>query len=165
MTHSRSTPGAALLLTIVLTAVLASSTFAQAPDPCTLLTPAEIEAATGMKVGPLAIDERMGTAGGRLCQGKLGDIGGAGVLARQLRPGETPARILSETSARKIRTAEAPGVGPGAFYMYPGMGMVQLNAFKGSIHVIVQLMAIGAPEPKLQAAAETLMKTVLGRVK
>ena len=40
--------------------------------------------------------------------------------------------MVAEMGKRKIKTGDAPGLGVPAFFAYPGYGMVQLNAFKGT---------------------------------
>jgi hypothetical protein len=157
--------------TLTLAAVLAL-TFAAAAsaqpaklDPCSLLTQAEVKAALGMEVGTLKINTTMGAAAGTLCDFQVGDLGAGGILLRTLTAAETPQRIRSESEAGKIKTSDAAGFGAGAFYAVGSYGVVQLNAFKGSTHVIVQLMLMTSPQDQVKAALGKLMTAVLPRVK
>ncbi len=134
-------------------------------DPCGLLTQAEVKAALGMDVGPLKINTTMGAAAGKLCDFQIGDIGAGGILLRTLPAIETPQRIRSENEKAKLATSDATAFGPGAFYAVGSYGVIQLNAFKGSTQVIVQLMLMTKPPDQVRAALAKLMTAVLPRVK
>jgi hypothetical protein len=55
--------------------------------------------------------------------------------------------------------------GPGAFYAVGSYGVIQLNAFKGSTQVMVQLMLMTSPPDKVREALAKLMTVALPRVK
>jgi hypothetical protein len=135
------------------------------PDPCGLATQAEIKAALGMEVGPPKINTKMGSAAGTLCDFQVGDVGAGGILLRSLSSVETPQKIRSESDAAKITTSDAAGFGAGAFYAVGSYGVVQLNAFKGSTQVMVQLMLMTSSPDQVKAALAKLMTVVLPRVK
>jgi hypothetical protein len=152
---------AALLLTFV----PAASAQPAKLDPCALVTQAEVKAALGMDVGALTINTKMGAAAGTLCDFQVGEIGAGGILLRTLSAVETPQRIRSESEKAKIATSDATGFGPGAFYAAGSYGVIQLNAFKGSTQVMVQLMLMTSPPDKVREALAKLMTVVLPRVK
>jgi hypothetical protein len=134
-------------------------------DPCALVTQAEVKAALGMEIGALKINTMMGAAAGTLCDFQVGDIGAGGILLRALSTVETPARIRSESDKAGIKTSDAQGFGPGAFYAVGSYGVTQLNAFKGSTQVMVQLMLMTSPPDKVREALAKLMTAVMPRVK
>jgi hypothetical protein len=148
----------------LLTATAASAQSARL-DPCGLATQAEVKAALGMDVGALKINATMGAAAGTLCDFQVGDIGAGGILLRALSTVETPQKIRSESEKAKIRTSDATGFGPGAFYAVGSYGVIQLNAFKGSTHVMVQLMLMTSQPDKVREALAKLMTAVLPKVK
>ena len=156
-------------ITLILTGLLLFTprASAQSPQPaaCNLLTAAEIKAAVGINVGKMAINPKMNAAAGVLCDFEFPDAGAGGIAVRQLRPGETPEKVMAELGQQKIKTANAPGIGVPSFFAYPGYGMVQLNSFKGTTHLMLQLMVFAKPQEAVQAAAEKLMRSALARVK
>jgi hypothetical protein len=156
-------------ITLILTGLLLFTprASAQSPQPaaCNLLTAAEIKAAVGINVGKMAINPKMNAAAGVLCDFEFPDAGAGGIAVRQLRPGETPEKVMAELGQQKIKTADAPGIGVPSFFAYPGYGMVQLNSFKGTTHLMLQLMVFAKPQEAVQAAAEKLMRSALARVK
>lgn len=152
---------AALLLTFV----TAASAQPAKLDPCALVTQPEVKAALGMDVGALKINTTMGAAAGTLCDFQVGEIGAGGILLRTLSAIETPQRIRSESEKAKIATSDATGFGPGAFYAVGSYGVIQLNAFKGSTQVMVQLMLMTSPPDKVREALAKLMTAVLPKVK
>ena len=145
---------------------LASVASAQSgPDPCSLLTKAEIKAALGVEIGDLSRNTQMNAAAGTLCDFTVGQIGAGGVAVRRLPDGQTPAQVRGEMQKRKVKTADAPGLAPAGFFAYPGYGMVQAIGYKGGTEVIVQVMAMGMPEQKVREAAGSLAQTAIGRLK
>jgi hypothetical protein len=154
-------------LIVFFLAFIAPAASAQSPtiDPCSLLTPADIKAATGLEAGKMTINAQMNTAAGTLCDFQLGDAGSGGVGVRQLRSGETLDAMMAEYKKLKIACVEAPGIGVPSFFASPGFGMVQLNSLKGTTHLIVQLLVFTKPEDQMKAAADKLMRAVLARVK
>ena len=156
------TLAAALLLTV---AAAAASAQPAPLDPCALVTQAEVKAALGMDVGALKINTTMGAAAGTLCDFQVGDIGGGGILLRTLSVVDTPQKIRAESEKAKIATSDATGFGSGAFYAVGSYGVIQLNAFKGSTQVMVQLMLMAKPPDQVRAALAKLMTAVLPKVK
>jgi len=156
-------------ITLILSGLLLFAPMASAqspqPDACSLLTAAEIKAAVGIDIGKMAINPKMNPAAGVLCDFEFPDAGAGGIAVRQLRPGETPEKVMAELGQQKIKTADAPGIGVPSFFAYPGYGMVQLNSFKGTTHLMLQLMVFAKPQEAVQAAAEKLMRSALARVK
>ena len=156
-------------ITLILSGLLLFAPKASAqsslPDACSLLTAAEIKAAVGINVGKMAINPKMNAAAGVLCDFEFPDAGAGGIAVRQLRPGETPEKVMAELGQQKIKTADAQGIGVPSFFAYPGYGMVQLNSFKGTTHLMLQLMVFAKPQEAVQAAAEKLMRSALARVK
>ncbi len=156
-------------LTLASALCLLSATAASAQpaklDPCGLLTQAEVKAALGMDVGALKTNTMMGAAAGTLCDFQVGEIGAGGMLLRALSTVETPQKIRSESDKGGIKTSDAQGFGPGAFYAVGSYGVTQLNAFKGSTQVMVQLMLMGSPPEKVREALARLMTAALPRVK
>jgi hypothetical protein len=133
-------------------------------DACGLLTPAEIKAAVGMEIGKLTLNPT-NPAGRSVCHFQVGRGGTGGVVVRTLSDRETPRMILGQNQAYKIKTSDAAGFGPGAFFGVRNDGVVQLNAFKGSTHIIVQLGVTTLSEAEVKAALEKVMATALPRVK
>jgi hypothetical protein len=156
-----------LTLAVVLLLALVTAASAQPAklDPCALVTQAEVKAALGMDVGTLKINTTMGAAAGTLCDFQVGEIGAGGILLRTLPVSETPQKIRSESEKAGIKTSDAQGFGPGAFYAVGRYGVVQLNAFKGSTQVMVQLMLMTSPQDQVRAALAKLMTAVLPKVK
>jgi hypothetical protein len=155
------TLAAALLLACVAAASAQPATL----DPCALVTQAEVKSALGMDVGALKINTTMGSVAGKLCDFQVTDVGAGGILLRTLPASETPQKIRSESEKAKIATSDATGFGPGAFYAVGSYGVIQLNAFKGSTQVMVQLMLMTKPPDQVRAALAKLMTTVLPKVK
>ena len=156
-----------LTLAAVLLLAFVTSAFAQSTtlDPCALATQAEVKAALGMEVGALKINTTMGAAAGKLCDFQVGEMGAGGILLRTLSAVETPQRIRSESEKAKFAITDATGFGPGAFYTVGSYGVIQLNAFKGSTQVMVQLMLMTKPPDQVRAALARLMTVALPRVK
>jgi hypothetical protein len=154
------------ILAFVLVLALVGTVSAQptTPDPCALVTQAEVKAALGIEVGTLKIDPQMNPAAGKLCSFEVGDVGFGGIGLRTLSAVETPQKIRAENEKVKIETSDATGFGAGAFYAVSS-GVVQLNAFKGSTHVIVQLMLMTSPPDKVREALAKLMHVVLPKLK
>jgi hypothetical protein len=134
-------------------------------DPCGLVTQAEVKAALGVDVGALKLNAQMNPAAGALCDFQVGEIGAGGILLKTLTAVETPQRIRSESEKAKIATSDATGFGPGAFYAVGSYGVIQLNAFKGSTQVMVQLMLMTSPPDKVRESLAKLMNAVLPKVK
>lgn len=133
-------------------------------EGCALLTRAEIQAALGQPVGDGKPNAKANPMGGIPCEYKVGSAGVFSVVLKDIRPGETPDRIMAELKKLKIAVAEAPGIGERAFFASPGYGMVQLNAFRGGRYLIITLLVPGLSEAAQKAAATKLMQTALKRV-
>jgi hypothetical protein len=118
-----------------------------------------------MDVGLPKLNTTMGAAAGKLCDFTVGDTGAGGILLRSLSSVETPQRIRTESEKAKFVLTDATGFGPGAFYAVGSYGVIQLNAFKGSTQVMVQLMLTTKPPDQVRAALAKLMTAVLPKVK
>jgi hypothetical protein len=157
------TPALVACLCVLFVPVASAQT--PAGDPCTLLTPAEIKAATGFEVGKMALNKQMNPMVGALCDFTLGELGTGGIVIHELRPGESRETMMAELLKQKIECVDAPGFGVPSFFASPGYGMVQLNSFKGSTQVIVQLLIFGKSSVDTKVATEKLMRSALARVK
>jgi hypothetical protein len=129
-----------------------------AVDPCSLLTAADIKAATGLD-----------TPGGKVNKNNAAVcdyvVGAGGVVGVSVPPGSsaTPDTMIAELNKRSIKTETATGVGDRAFFAAMGYGMIQLNAFKGRHYVIVTLMLPGGDEAKTKSVAIKLMNLALAK--
>jgi hypothetical protein len=147
-----------LALAVVVLSLFAAG--AQALDPCTLVSKAEVQLTVGQAVaGPTP-----NKTNPAVCDFKVGDYGAVGFSAQQQRPGETPDKIIAELRKGKIPVTEAKGIGERAFFASPGYGMIQLNAFKGPNYIILTLLIPGAPEAKQKTIAEALMLKALSKL-
>ena len=133
---------------------------AQAADPCTLVSKADVQLTVGQAVaGPTP--NKLNAA---VCDFKVGDMGALGFSALQQKPGETPDKIIAELKKRNIAATEVKGLGDRAFFASPGYGMTQLNAFKGPNYIIITLLIPGVAEAKQEALAEALMLKALSKL-
>jgi hypothetical protein len=73
-------------------------------------------------------------------------------------------RTVAELKKSKIAATVVPGLGDGAYSSSPGYGMQQLGAYKGGKQVIVTAMIMGAPEAKVKAAIEKVMRKALTKL-
>lgn len=129
-------------------------------DPCTLVSKADVQEATGTTVtGPKA-----NPSNATVCDFKAGDMGAVGFTAQPAGPGQTADRVMAELQKMKIAVAETKGVGDRAFFSSPGYGMTQLNAFKGKNYIIVTLMIPGTAEAKQKEIASKLMQIALSKL-
>jgi len=64
--------------------------------------------------------------------------------------------MLPEFKKNHVKAEEVKGVGDRAILTFPGYGMVQLIAFKGSSVLMVQLMMSGATEDKEKVLVQKL---------
>jgi len=152
----------ALTCSSALTTVAADS--GKKIDPCALLTKAEIEAAVGKPVGDSKPGANQNPAVGVSCTFTIASFGSFNLLIKPLSSYETPAKIKAAFQKRNTKMAAAPGVGADAFFLFPGYGMVQLNAFKGGKYALITLLIPDAKEDAAKAPAEKLMKLVLTRI-
>jgi len=137
----------------------------KAADPCSFLTPAEIQEILGKPVKPGTPKISPSPAAGANCTYVVGDFGSFNILVRPLLAGENPERIKAEFAKMKMAPTDLPNLGDRSFFTSPGMGMVQLHTFKGSRFILFTLLVPGANEEAQKAAAEKLMRIVLSRIK
>jgi hypothetical protein len=149
-----------LLAVSVLPLFIVAASAQKKLDPCTLVSKADVQAIVGSAVGDFTPNK----TNPAVCDIKIGDLGSAGFTAQEAGPGSTPDRIIAELNKRKIKTVDAPGIGDRAFFAEHGMGMVQLNGFKGKNYVIVTMMMFGAPADKQKAIAGKLMQKALAKL-
>lgn len=158
-------PACALLAVVMFSASCALSAAEPAFTPCTLLAPAEIQAALGKPVKPGTLKARSNPAAGSDCTWVVGDFGSLNLLIKPLARTETAATIKAAFVKQKMPPTDLPGVGDSSFYTSPGYGMVQLHTLKGARYLLITLLVPGAGEAAVRPAAASLMKTVLGRIK
>ncbi len=134
-------------------------------DPCSLLTPAEIQAVVGKPVKAGTPKVQSNPLAGADCTYVVGDYGSFNVLVKPLQRGETPAAIKAQFAKMKMAPVDLPDVGDAAFFTSPGFSMVQLHAFKSSKYVLFTLLIPGLNEQAVRPLAAKLMKTVTSRIK
>ena len=133
----------------------------QTSGPCSLVTKAEVQEAVGTPVSEGAVN----TINRSVCDFKVGDLGSAvGILLTSKRPGDSAEKTVAELKQKKIAAQVVSGFGDGAYTSSGGFGMQQLGVYKGSSHVIVTVLLMGAPEAKGKAAAEAVMRKALVRL-
>lgn len=154
----------ALLLFSLASALPAAQKAPAKIDPCALLTKAEIQNAVGKPVQDGKLNTAANQAVGSPCQFVVGDYGMFSLLVKPLGPGETPDLYLAMFKKNNSKWADAPGVGGKAFFLFPGYGMIQLNAFKGTSYILITMMVPGLTEDAQKAPAEKLMKLVLSKI-
>jgi hypothetical protein len=130
------------------------------PNPCALLTRAEVQEAVGSDVSEGEIEP----VNKSVCHFKLATGSLVDILLTGKGPGDNAARTVAELNKRKISAAVTPGFGDSAYSANAGYGMQQLGVYKGSSHVIVTVLLLGAPEAKSKAVAQTVMRKALARV-
>jgi len=134
-------------------------------DPCSLLTPAEIQAVVKAPVQPGAAKAQSNPMAGANCTYVVGGFGSLNVLVKPLQRGETAEVYKAQFAKMKMAPADLPGVGDASFFTSPGFNMVQLHTFKASKYILFTLLVPGAQEPAVRPMAEKLMKTVVTRIK
>jgi len=157
-----------LFMWIVLASVLFTATVSaadKAVDPCSLLTPAEIQAVVGKPVKDGTPKVQSNPLAGADCTYIVGDFGSFNVLHKPLQRGETPDVFKAQFAKMKMAPVDLPGVGDAAFFTSPGFSMVQLHAFKGSKYILFTLLIPGLNEQATRPMAAKLMKTVVSRIK
>lgn len=133
-----------------------------APDPCSLLSKAEIQTIVGTTVS----DGKLNSANvstGPVCEYKVGGMGVLNLFVRQGNAADSPDKMLAELKKRDVKTNEIKGIGDRSFTAEMGFGMLQLNTFKGSTYYIITLLIPGAPLEKESEVAQKLMQKVVGR--
>ena len=99
---------------IVLAAVLFAATVSAADKafaPCSLLTPAEIQAVVGKPVKPGTPKVQSNPLAGSDCTYIVGDFGSLNVLSRPLQRGETAELFKAQFAKMKMAPIDLPGVG------------------------------------------------------
>lgn len=134
-------------------------------DPCSLLLPAEIQAATGQAVQPGKAKVHANPLAGSDCTFVVGGYGSLNILVKPLQSYENPAAIKAQFAKMKMNSTDAPGIGDAAFFISPGFNMVQLHAFQGGRYALITLLVPGAQEPAVRPMAAKLMKAALERLK
>ncbi len=155
------------LLTVLLSVFLATTANAaeKAFDPCSLLTPAEIQAVLGepVKAGTAKIQPNQ--MAGANCTYVVNDFGSLNVLIKPLQTGETPEKMKAMFAKMKMKPVDLPGVGDSSFFTSPGFEMVQLHTFKASKYILFTFMDPKRKEAAARPMAAKLMLTVLSRIK
>ena len=130
-------------------------------SPCALLTKAEVQEAVGAPVSEGVVNAINQSD----CDFKIGDEGSAvGILLTAKAPGDTAERTVAELKKRNTTAEVIPGFGDSAYASSPGYGMQQLGVYKGSNHVIVTVLVLGAPDAKSKTIAQAVMRKALARV-
>lgn len=142
--------------------LLCISALAQtASTPCSLVTRAEVQEAAGIQVSegaPNSINKSV-------CEFKAATPGSiVSILLANKAPADSAERTVAELNKRKLAAAVVPGIGDSAYASSPGYGMQQLGAYKGSKHIVVTVLLMGAPEAKSKAAATAVIKKALARM-
>jgi hypothetical protein len=130
-------------------------------SPCALLTKAEVQEAVGSPVSEGVVN----AINKSVCDFKVGDTGSTvGIMLTAKGPGDTAERTVAELKKGKISAEVVPGFGDSAYASSPGYGMQQLGVYKGSNHVIVTVLVLGAPDAKSKTIAQAVMRKALARV-
>ena len=132
-----------------------------ATGPCSLLTKAEVQDAVGTPVSEGAVN----TINRTVCDFKVDALGSAvSVMLTGKAPGDSAGKTVAELKKQKIAAQVVSGFGDGAYASNPGYGMQQLGVYKGTSHVIVTVLLMGAPDAKSKTVAEAVMRKALVRV-
>lgn len=134
-------------------------------DPCSLLAPAEIQAAIGKPVEKGTPKAHANPMAGSDCTYVVGGFGSLNILTKPLQRGETPAMFKAQFAKMKMTPVDAPEAGDNAFFTSPGFGMVQVHAFKAGRYALITLLVPGSDEKAVRPMAAKLMKTALSRIK
>ncbi len=162
MTRSKT-----VALTVLLSIILPGAGFAadKALDPCSLLTPAEIQAVVGKPVKAGTPKVQSNPLAGANCTYVIGDFGSLNILVKPLQMGETPAIYKAQFAKMKMAPVDLAGVGDAAFFTSPGYGMVQLHSFQAGRYALITLLVPGSDEKVVRPMAEKLMRMVVSRIK
>ena len=154
------------VLTVLASVSLATAVHAadKAFDPCSLLTPAEIQSVLGEPVKPGVAKVQANPLSGSDCTYMVSDFGSFNVLVKPRQSGETPEKMKAMFAKMNMKPVDLPGVGDGAFFTSPGFEMVQLHAFKGSKYILFTLMDPKRKEAAARPLAAQLMKMLLPRL-
>ena len=132
-----------------------------ATGPCDLVTKAEVKQAVGAEVS----EGKPNPHNKAVCDFKIGDTGSVlNVSLTDKTSADTAERTVTELKKNKIAATVVAGLGDGAYSSSPGYGMQQLGAYKGSKQVIVTAMIMGAPEAKVKAIIEKVMRKALAKI-
>ncbi len=154
------------LTALILFVSFATGTAAEKPfAPCSLLTPAEIQAVVGKPVEKGTPKVHSNPMAGSDCTYVVGGFGSLNILTKPLQRGETPAVFKAQFAKMKMTPVEAPDIGAEAFFTSPGFGMVQLHAFPAGRYALITLLVPGSEEKAVRPMAAKLMKTALTRMK
>ncbi len=155
-------PSMRTIFIFTILAVFCGISGAQGPAPCALVTQAEVQAAAGVTVS----EGTLNSMNKLVCEYKAGATGSMiSVLLTAKSPADSAEKTVAELQKRKIQASTVAGIGEGAYAASPGYGMQQLGAYKGSKHVVVTVMLLGAPEAKAKSVAQAVMTKALARVK
>jgi hypothetical protein len=154
-----------LTTALVFVSVLLGSAAAQPAkpglSPCALATKAEVQAAVGTPVSEGAIH----TTNKSVCDFKVGDAGSVvSIMLTAKGPADTAETMVAGLKKQKISAEVTSGFGDSAYASSPGYGMQQLGVYKGSNHVIVTVLVLGAPEAKSKTVAQAVMHKALARL-
>ncbi|TFG75128.1 MAG: hypothetical protein E4H23_11125 [Chrysiogenales bacterium] len=133
-------------------------------DPCSLLTPAEIQEILGepVKAGTPKINANPLAGAG--CTYVVSDLGSFAILVKPQQAGETPERIKAMFAKMKMKPVDLPGIGDSSFFTSPGFEMVQLHTFKASRYILFTLMDPKRKEDAARPLAAKLMEKLLTRL-
>jgi hypothetical protein len=134
-------------------------------DPCSLLTPAEIQAVLGVPVKAAPAKAQPNPAAAAGCTYVVNDFGSLNVLVQPLYASYTPAMYRDKFAEMKMKPVDLPGVGDSSFFTSPGFEMVQLHTFKASKYILFTLMDPGRKEAAARPLAAKLMRIVVTRIK
>jgi len=151
-----------MTLLFIIPAIL---TAAQPFDPCSLLTPAEIQAVLGEPVKAGTAKIQPNPLAGASCTYVVNDFGSFNVLVKPLQSGETPEQMKAMFAKMKMKPVDLPGVGDASFFTSPGFEMVQLHTFKAAKYILFTLMDPKRKEAAARPLAEKLMRVVVTRIK
>ncbi len=141
--------------------LLAFASAAADAGPCSLVTAAEVQAATGVAVA----EGKVNSINKQVCDYKASAAGSLiNLMLTDKGPGDSAERTVAELAKRRLKAEVAAGIGDGAYRSSPGYGMQQMGAYKGTKHVVVTALLAGAPEAKTKAAIEAVMRKALARV-
>lgn len=151
--------------TIVIAGILLCAGAGQAQqakkiDPCSLLSKADVQQATGQQI----TDPKANTTNAAVCDYRAGAGGILNVVVVPLRAGETADKFVAEAQKRKMQLTEAKGIGDRSFWITQNFGMLQLSTYKGAYNVIITMLLPGSGEAKQKAAAEQMMKKALTKL-
>ncbi|MCX6627780.1 MAG: hypothetical protein NTW28_09150, partial [Candidatus Solibacter sp.] len=100
-----------------------------------------------------------------VCDFKVGDAGSiVNIMLTSKSAADSAEKTVAELKKGKISAEVTPGFGDSAYSSSPGYGMQQLGVYKGSKHVIVTVLLLGAPDAKSKTAAQAIMRKALPRV-